>query len=231
MVKTHIEVTDIKFKTQLGGFCRDYPEYESILGVLASKITRLNAGNEVVQIIFPQQEIMQTFGVGFTAYKDLLRRGNANDTLSAYPVLPTYPVTMPPLCEENIEALFREVIQDCTDGGNLSEAIAKALGIFSEPVADTMSNGTPNLTWKIVGGGHPSLHCTMGLYEGYEIWKDTGTGFVRFDVSASPNYVDMSPLPPAGTNVIWTYKIIYRLKNVQIGNWSISVAIAVKGIA
>ena len=55
-------------------------------------------------------------------------------------------------------------------------------------------------------------------------------GFIRFDVSTSPNYVDMSPLPPAGTDVIWTYKVIYRYKNVHIGNWSIAIPIAVKGV-
>ena len=230
MVKTYVEPTDPKFKTQLGGFCRVYPEYADVLNVLAAKMDRLNAGNAVVQIIFPQQEIMQTFGVGFTAYKDLLRKGNANDTLSAYPIMPVYPAIMPPLCEENIESLFKEVIQDCGDGGNLSEAIAKALGIYAEDTADVMSSGTPNLTLKMAGGGHPQLHCTMGDFEGYEIWKDSGAGFVRFDVSNSPNYVDMTALPAAGTDVIWTYKVIYRYKNVQIGNWSISIPIAVKGI-
>jgi len=104
------------------------------------------------------------------------------------------------------------------------------LGIFAEPIIDTMGAGTPNLTLKTAGGGHPQLHCTMGEYEGYEVWKDTGTGFIRFDVSTSPNYTDMTPLPPAGTDVIWTYKVIYRYKNVQIGNWSISIPIAVKGV-
>ena len=69
MVRTYIESTDAKFKTQLGGFCKVYPEYASILDVLASKIDRLNASNAVMQMIFAQQEIMQTFGIGFTAYE------------------------------------------------------------------------------------------------------------------------------------------------------------------
>jgi len=230
MIRTQIESTDLKFKIQLAGFCSVYPEYASLLNVDADRMTELNKGNAVVQVIFGKHEALQTFAVGFTAYKELLRRGNATDVLSAYPTMPVYPTVMPPLCNENVEAEFRIVIQECIDSGNLSEAIAKALGIFAEPLVDVLSEGTPNLTVKIVGGGHPALHCTMGDYEGFEVWKDTGTGFVRFDVSISPNYVDMSPLPSSGTDVIWTYKVIYRLKNVQVGNWSISIPIAVKGI-
>ena len=230
MIRTQIEPTDTKFRIQLGGFCGVYPEYASLLKVDADRMIALNKGNAVVQVIFAKQESLQTFAVGFTAYKDLVRRGNAADVLTPYPTMPVYPSVMPPLCNENVEAQFKIVIQECIDSGNLSETIAKALGIFAEPLVDVLSEGTPNLTVKIVGGGHPALHCTMGDYEGFEVWKDTGSGFVRFDVSMSPSYIDMSPLPASGTDVIWTYKVIYRLKNVQVGNWSMSIPIAVKGI-
>ena len=229
MIKTYIESTDPKFKTQLNGFCENYSTYESELGVLDSKITALYAGNAVVQVIFSQQEKMQTGSYTFTAFKNLIRNGNGSDATSTYPLLPVYPAVMPPMCDANVEELFKEVIQDCQDSGNLSELIAKALGIFAEDVVDTMSSGTPNLTVKMAGGGHPQLHCTMGDYEAYEIWKDTGTGFIRYDVSSAPNYVDMATLPAVGTNVIWNYKVIYRYKNVQIGNWSVVVSIAVSG--
>ena len=229
MIKTYIESTDPKFKIQLNGFCENYPTYASELNVLPSKITALNAGNAVVQVIFSQQEKMQTGGYTFTSFKNLVRNGNGSDVITAYPTLPVYPSVMPPLCDANVEELFKEVIQECVDSGNLSETIAKALGIFAEEVTDTMSSGTPNLTVKTVGGGHPQLHCTMGDYEAYEIWKDSGAGYSRYDVSTSPNYVDMATLPAVGTNVIWNYKVIYRYKNVQIGNWSVVVSIAVKG--
>jgi hypothetical protein len=172
---------------------------------------------------------MQTAGISFTSFKNLLRNGNGTDAISGYPTMPVYPAVMPPLCDANVEELFREVIQECEDSGNLSETIAKALGIFAEPATDTMGSGTPNLTIKMIGGGHPQLHCTMGSYEGYEIWKDIGAGFMRYDVSSSPNYVDMATLPAVGTNVIWNYKVIYRYKNLQIGNWSVIVSIAVSG--
>lgn len=229
MIHTYIEQTDTKFRTQLGSFCNLYHLYINELNVLPAKITRLREGNAVVQIIFPQQETLQTFGTGFTSYKNLLRWGNNGEVLTAFPVMPTYPATMPALCEANIEALFKEILQECVDNG-MSESTAKALGVFAEDTTVALNEGTPNFSLKLAGGGHPILHCTIKGYDGFEVWKDAGTGFIRFDVSTSANYTDMSPLPAAGTDVIWRYKIIYRHQNVQIGNWSPIIPIAIKGV-
>ena len=229
MIKTYIEIQDAKFRTQLAHFYLFYHLYIDELNVLAAKITRLQAGNAVVQMIFPQQDKLATFGTGFTAYKNLLRWGNNGEALTAFPVMPTYPAIMPVLCESNIEALFKEILQDCVDNG-MTEATAKALGVFAEDVTVLLGEGTPNFSLKLAGGGHPLLHCTMKGYDGYEIWKDTGTGYTRFDVSTSANYTDMTPLPAAGTDVVWNYKIIYRYKNLQIGNWSAIIPIAIKGV-
>jgi len=229
MIKTYIEIQDAKFRTQLGHFCLFYHFYISELNVLPAKITRLQAGNAVVQIIFPQQETLLTFGTGFTAYKNLLRWGKSGEALTAFPTIPTYPAIMPPICESNIESLFKEVLQDCVDNG-MTEATAKALGVFAEDETVLLSEGTPNFSLKLAGGGHPLLHCTMKGYDGYEVWKDTGTGYIRFDVSTSANYTDLSPLPADGVDIIWNYKIIYRYKNLQIGNWSPIIPIAIKGV-
>lgn len=229
MIHTYVEKTDPKFRAQLGLFCLLYNLYIDELNVLPAKITRLLAGNAVVQIVFPQQDKLATFGTGFTAYKNLLRWGNNGEVLTAFPTMPTYPAIMPVLCESNIESLFKEILQDCVDNG-MTEATAKALGVFAEDVTVLLNEGTPNFSLKLAGGGHPLLHCTMKGYDGFEVWKDTGTGFIRFDVSTSANYTDMTPLPAAGVDVIWNYKIIYRYQNVQIGNWSPILAIAIKGV-
>ncbi len=80
-----------------------------------------------------------------------------------------------------------------------------------------------------MSAGHPTLHTKIGDYDGFEVWKDTGTGFAFLNVSDTPNFTDPSALPASGVEVIWKYKIIYRYKNVQIGNWSVTISVAVKG--
>jgi hypothetical protein len=81
-----------------------------------------------------------------------------------------------------------------------------------------------------MSAGHPTLHTKLNGYEGYEIWKDAGTGtFAFLNVSPGPDFTDTSALPAAGVEAIWRYKIIYRYKGVQIGYWSVTISVAVKG--
>jgi len=44
-----------------------------------------------------------------------------------------------------------------------------------------------------------------------------------------PDYTDPSPLPPAGTSAIWTYRAIYLKGDDKVGQWSDLVRITVTG--
>ncbi len=91
---------------------------------------------------------IHTLSVTFTGYKDLLISDKGGGVLGELPPLVVYPTTPapPPVCLADLIALFREIIQQCVKSGNLTEDIAKALGIFEEPVLAKLVEGTPNLT-------------------------------------------------------------------------------------
>lgn len=231
-MRTFVEVTDEKICTQIAKFCSNYSTYASLLNADTLKITNLNKGSLFLIFVLMMQGKLQTLAISFTAYKDLLRTGKGGGILGALPALTVYPTVPapPPVCLANLESLFRDVIQQCVKSGNLTEDIAKALGIFEEVATSSLETGTPDLSLKLMSAGHPTLHTTIVDYDGFEIWKDSGTGFVFLNVSSSPNFNDTSALPAVGVEVIWIYKIIYRYKDVQIGNWSNTISVAVKGI-
>jgi len=227
---THIETSDIKFLAQLLRFLNRYPNYSAKLLVLASKIARLTKGAVYLQFIMGENNVIQGFAMGYTAYKNRVRFGSTmNGTLGAAPVMPEYPAIMPDLCEDDIEGLFREVLQDCVNSGNLSEEIAADLGILAPVVVEDLAGGTPILTGKLSTGGHPNLHTFIKNYDGFQVWKDTGMGYTLINVSTTANFTDSATLPAKGTGVVWKYKIIYVLKNEPIGNWSAEIAISVLG--
>jgi len=229
-MKTYIENTEEKLVKQIAQFCDMYTIYASLLKVDPTKIDNLNAGSLFMTFILAMQGKVQTLAVTFTAYKDLVFYGIGTDVLGVLPVLPVYPTSPPPVCLAAVESLFREIIQQCVKSGKLTEDIAKALGIFEEVPVVELEKGTPVLSLKSKSAGQPKLHTIIGDYEGFEVWKDSGTGFVFLNVSNSPNYTDTSALPAAGIEVVWKYKIIYRYKNAQIGNWSNVISVAVKGM-
>ena len=224
-----VENTEEKLAPQIAYFCSNYPTYKDKLNADETDMTNLNVGSEFMTFILGMQAKMQTASVGFTSYKDLMISGNGTDVLGALPVLVTYPAIVPPVCGANVESLFRKVLQQCVSSGNLTEDMAKALGIYAEPSVVVLEKGTPPLSLKSMSAGHPTLHSRLGDYDGFEIWKNTGAGFVFLNVSDSPNYTDTSALPAIGVGAIWQYKIIYRYKNVQIGNWSETISVAVTG--
>jgi len=228
-MRTIIADTEIGLCTELDTFCREYPNYKDILNIDTVVISNLCKTNVVLQMINKQNAKVQLGANTFTAFKNLLLRGNGTDVINGYPVLVTYPAVMPPICEANVEAQLRHVIQLIVATKKLTEEMGIALGIVKLINVADISQGTPDLTVKNSSGGHPIIHCTMGDYDDYEIWKSTGTGFVLLSVSSKPKFIDNSALPVIGVHALWVYKTIYRYKNVQIGNWSQAVSIAVYG--
>jgi hypothetical protein len=232
-MRTFVESIEEKVSAQIAGFCSNYtPAYASLLNVNADDMTNLNKGSVFLIFILMMMGKLQTAATAFTAYKDLLMTGKGGGVLGVLPVLTVYPTTPapPPVALLDLISLFRDIIQQCVKSGNLTEDMAKALGIFEEPIVVILADGTPTLSLKSMSAGHPTLHTIIGDYEGFEIWKDSGAGFVFLNVSNGPNFTDTSALPAVGVDAIWNYKIIYRLKNVQIGNWSNVIAVAVRGV-
>ena len=228
-MRTTIADNEIGLCTELDTFCREYPNYKDILNIDTVVISDLIKTNAVVQMVTVQNSKVQLGANTFTAFKNLLLRGNASDTIGGYPTLVTYPTVMPPICAENVEAQLRHVIQLIVATGKLTEEMGIALGIVKLINLSDLTLGTPDLSVKKSSGGHPEVHCTMGDYDDYEIWKDSGTGFALLTVSSKPKFSDITVLPAAGAHALWIYKTIYRYKNIQIGNWSQAVSIAVYG--
>jgi len=231
-MRTFVESAEDKLSAQIVGFCSNYtPAYASLLNVNSTDMVNLNKGSVFLVFILMMMGKVQTLATTFTAYKDLLLTGKGGGVLGVLPVLTVYPTTPapPPVALADLISLFRDIIQQCVKSGNLTVDMAKALGIYEEPPVVALGDGTPVLALKSMSAGHPTLHTVIGDYEGFEVWKDSGAGFVFLNVSTGPNYTDNSALPAAGVNVIWIYKIIYRLKNAQIGNWSNVISVAVKG--
>ncbi len=225
-----VHTSDQMLLLQMLRFLNRYPSYSAKLLVLASKINRLKKGVLYLQFIMDENNAIKVFSEGYTAYKNRVRNGSVTiGLLGAAPEMPEYPTIMPELGEDNIEGLFREVLQDCVNSGALSEEIAADLGILDLGTPVVLEEGTPKLTGKIGTGGHPILHTFIGDYSGYQIWKDIGKGYILLTVSTTASYTDISALPTIGNGEVWKYKIIYVYKNVPIGNWSNECTISVIG--
>jgi hypothetical protein len=225
-----IEKTDAAFNAQLKNFANKIPTYQTILGATAAEVASSKADSLAMDYTITNQVTTQTFASTYTAFKQLLRKGG-DASLGPPPVMPAFAVA-PPMPLPNIEQRFRNLIQRLSHSSGYTKAIGEDLGIEAPDTAASkiaLDAGKPVFTIELSSGGHPNLRWTKGKYDGVEIWKDSGTGFVKLDRDMRPDYIDKSDLPAPGTAAVWRYKMIYLKDDEQIGNWSDPVSVTVYG--
>lgn len=228
----NIKSSDIAFANQTNKFCTNVDKHATTLGLDTEKVGALKVANTFLQFIFGMQIEVQGYAHSFTSYKHQLHFGPSLDLMGDVPKPPVYPTMPVPISLGNVRSMLSDLAQDCVSSKKFTQNIGIELGIM-DPVdaAKDAVAVTPNLTIKLTTAGHPQLHATKGIYQGYEVWKDwnDGKGYVKLDTSIYPDYIDTSALPEFGKVVSWKYKIIFLLKGAQCGNWSPEVVIGVYG--
>jgi len=231
-MKAKIASTDLLLGLQINTFCIAIEDYVSTLGLSASKVAYLISCNPLIQFILTMHPELLKTAHSVTSYKDLLLYGHKNEVLGAIPTLPVFPAILPFVPLANVRSFFVDLVQDCMKSPKFTENIGIKLGIIDLSPEPKPEEGTPNLSVKYATGGHPLLHSTKGIFQGYEVWRDKGDGkgFVHITTSLYADYLDASELPAINISQQWKYKAIYILKGVVIGNWSAEVSIVVLGV-
>lgn len=231
-MKTFILDSDAGLVGQTTQCCENISDYIIPLGLDATKVAKFVTANTYGVFVLAEHIKIQTFAHSFTEYKSHMLRGPSKDLMGAIPQLPVYPAVLPTISLGNIRALFADIIQDCVRSNNFTRDIGILLGFVKTEAEEKAEEVTPNLTIKLTTGGHPILHATKGIYQGYEVWKDTGDGkgYLMIAMSLYADYTDVTPLPAINVGVTWKYKVIYILKGEHCGNWSAEVTIGVFGL-
>jgi hypothetical protein len=228
----NIKTSDTAFAIQNNQFCNNVDKVATLLSLDAEKVIAIKIANTFMQFIFGMQTETKAHAHSFTNYKRQLHFGPSTELMGEVPKPPVYPTVPVPISKGNVRSMLAGLAQDCVSSPKFTDAIGIALGIM-DPVelGKDAVVVTPNLTIKHTTAGHPQLHATKGIYQGYEVWKDSndGKGYLKLDTSLYPDFIDNSPLPTVGKAASWKYKIIYLLKGVQCGNWSAEVNIGVYG--
>lgn len=225
---TFINPADGGFGTQLDNFCNKVDTYAATLGLDAAAVAGIKKDRDYYLYVLEGLQAFQTFGETMTAYKNLLRYGQGTDVLPAFPTIPELGVA-PVLVAANVQRRFARLIQDCVNSANYTKTIGEDLGIEAPETPFDPAQGKPVFKNTVASAGHPVLVWKKGKFQGVEIWKNTGGGYQKLDRDLSPDYIDKSPLPPAGQSAVWKYKMIYIYKDEPVGQYSEEVAVTVYG--
>ena len=232
-MRTFIEVGEAALVSQTNHFCENIGGFVIPLGLDAAKVLAFKTSNTFLQFIYSEHINVQLFSQSFTNYKNRLITGPEKDLMGDIPKPPVFPIVPVPVSMGDVRAQFASIIQDCVNSKGFTEDIGILLGFVKpESAAKDVVVVVPNLSVKLTTEGHPILHATKGIYQGYDVYKDSndGKGYVKLTTSLYPDFVDNSELPAMGAGKTWKYKVIYLLKGEHSGTFSAEVTIGVFGL-
>jgi len=231
-MKTFIEDSAEAFAIQINQCAAKISGLASTLSLDETEVLNFITTNSFVQIIFSQHNYIQVYAHTYTAYKTQLHKGPSKLLMGEIPTAPDILLVPPTISLGNARSQFADLIQHCVSSPKFTKNIGIILGFMKSESSEKETLVTPNLTIKITTGGHPILHATKGIFQGYEVWKDIGDGkgYSKLDTSMYADYTDHTQLPPYGEGKTWKYKVIYLLKGEHNGNWSAEVTVGVFGL-
>ncbi len=232
-MKKIIVRSDMLFLGQFKKFCDNISFYQKLLDITDEQVTAIKAAYHLYQYIMDVEMAMNLSGVAVTACKNWIKDGPSSQPLTPFPPLFVYPVPIPVFTSGNVVSQFAKITDDCIKSPNFSNAIGIALGIYlaTEERSDTVAVIKPPLTAKISPAGHPILHSKKGIYQGYQVYKDSGDGkLIEYKVSMQADFIDNADLPVTGITKVWRYKIIYLQANKEIGNFSDIISVTVMSV-
>ncbi len=200
--------------------------YQTTVGLDAGVVASTQADAAFFHYARLASQQVAAFAQQWTAYKNSARNGTGANLgpVPVPPVLGTPPAAVPPGIFKRLAAL---VVRIKAHPG-YTEAIGQDLDIIgAEQTLDT-TNAKPVIELELAAG-HPNVLWPKGGFDAVEIWVDRGSGSVFLTIDTIPDYLDTAPLPAPGQSAVWKYKAIYRLNDVQVGQWSDVVSIAVAG--
>ena len=227
MTKSFIQVNDILFGIQYRNFYNVIAANPALLGFTAEEVSSMKKDCDAWDYCMDVDISVQKFAQDYTKFKLLLRKGNKNEFVTDFPILPEFG-EIPAVVAANIQLRFRQAAGKAKNSANYTKAIGKDLGI--EPVQQTFDPTTGKPTLKIkINANRPILSFVKNKYKGLIIYKDEGDGYVYLTTALKCKYNDMSALPEPNTSAIWKYKAIYVWDGNEAGHWSDEITIVVRG--
>ena len=229
MAKTkYLAGNDDDFAAQLQTFKLNIGSYATVLGLAAPQLAAQAADADYFSYVLQCQRPMQNGAQQWTTWKDLVRGGGAPPAAGS-PVAPTFP----PAVALGVEARFRVLVKQLKANPNYNPAMGEALGIEgAQQTGPDLATVQPVFAVQISGGrvevgwGWGGNAAFLDLCE-IQVDRADGKGFIPLTFDTTPGYVDTQPFPAAPAK--WTYKAIYRLGDVQVGQWSNPVSLTVGG--
>jgi hypothetical protein len=225
--KEYMPRNDQDKATWLKNFANKLPSYATALKVSANELQSVTDDANVFAYTLECLEMVKTYNLQMTAFKDTLRDGSKTNQTAVMPAPPVFP-TAPTMVDDGIFARIRKLVQNIKTQKAYTQDIGKALGIIGESEVVDYNTMKPELS-AMLTGGKVVVKWKKGKADSINMYVKRGTAdYVLAGNDAKPPFDDPTALPTEATT--WTYKAMYVVKDVEVGQISNEVSILVQKV-
>lgn len=223
----YMPVKELEKLIWLQNFANKIGTYATKYGIAAATVTDIQNGYAWLAFWMNYRNQYQEYLKKLSTFKNEIMNGTgAASVAPTPPVLGAVPASVPPGVFTRVVSVVNIIKANIgyTDGDG------KDLGIEGVELA-ARADGKPEISVRLVNGGHPEIVWAKGSYEAVDIYVNRGSGSWEFLATDTiPNYTDTAALPASGQAALWQYKAIYRLDDEPTGEYSNTVSITVAGV-
>lgn len=228
MKQYYMPVKEIEKLIWLQNFANKIGGYAAKYGIAAATVTDIQNGYAWLAYWMNYRNQYKEFLKKLSAYKDEIIAGN--NIASTPPVPPTLPVA-PTSVASGIFTRVTSLVNMMKANLVYTVADGNDLGIEGAEIAAKGGDIQPQISVRLVNGGHPEIVWTKGSFDGIDIYVNRdNAGWTFLATDTYPNYIDTAALPASGQTALWQYKAIYRSDDDQEGQYSNPVSITVVGV-
>lgn len=213
----------------LNNFAYKLPNYAMKYNITSDEVMDIQNSAEYFDGFIKYRNQSGAFQNSLTDHRDMMSNGLSNGAM-LQPLQPPM-MTLPPPPQPGIFKRVRALVNRIKGHINYTDADGSDLGIIGTTQGSTDTNTIkPDITLRLIGGGHPEIVWSRKGMGAIEIQKQNGDGQWHFlAIDTVPNYTDKEALPEPGQSAVWQYRAIYLQKDERVGQWSDVVSITVAG--
>jgi hypothetical protein len=219
-------------------FETNIPPLVSKYGLLSADTLRVRQARLCWRWFLDCLEAGRQWTESVTGKKKMMRSGppGAAMAMPPGPVLPAVPTIdlgtgpQPIQFEPDFFIYFGSLVAKIKTSVNYEKADGDLLKIEGAEIPPPSVDTVPVLKVTAGPGGVPQLEVPKGVFDGYDVQFKIGEGAVQPGMfSTKRKWVHEITLPPAGTAVVYSYRVQYRYKGQPFGQYSPWVSISVRG--
>jgi hypothetical protein len=226
----YMPVKELEKIIWLQNFANKIGNYATKYSIAPATVTDIQNGYAWLSYWMNYRKQYQEYIKKLSSFKDEIMSGTG--VASTPPVPPTF-AAAPTSVAPGVFTRVISVVNMIKSNLVYTEADGKDLGIEGMEAVSriSMQDSQPEMSVRLINGGHPEVVWTKGDFDGIDIYVERGSGtWVFLATDTYPHYTDTTALPAMGASAVWQYKAIYRLDDEQVGKFSNAVSITVAGV-